>query len=179
MTVRPALSVSLYVQDRRVLLVGVGHGAEDRAQRLQAAGARIERATDESWSSLELGDFFVVLAHSDSDSLNREIAESARASGAWAYAHDQPDVSDFAFPALAQRGPLAIAVSTQGQAPALAARLRVQLQALLDESAQELDEAVDELARLRTALPRGSERMNRLKELAAKVRLVGKVEFDP
>ena len=166
-TARPALNLSLYLRDRRVLLVGTGAGADERLSRLDDAGATVERIDEEAWRSGEPpeGHFFLVIGHSADDPLNAEVA----------YAHDQPLYSDFAFPALAKRGPLRIAISTHGVAPALAAHLRREFEARLEASGKSLDAVLEELERVRRSFPRGPSRMQKLKEIAAKVRLVGEI----
>lgn len=178
MTSRPALAISLYLQNRRVLLVGVGTGADERARRLESTGAIVVRADEQNWQELREGAFFAVMGHAESDDLNRQVAEWAREQGVLAYAHDQPLLSDFAFPALARRGALQIAISTDGTAPALASRLRAQIEGLLSASGENLDRILKELVELRASYPRGAERMQKLKALAAKVRLVGSIERD-
>ncbi|MBL4635821.1 MAG: hypothetical protein JKY56_18310 [Kofleriaceae bacterium] len=183
MSRRPALSLSLYLQDRHVLLFGDGEGADERAKRLERANASIYRITSSDWQELaesqnSANNFDLVIANSDDATANRALAKWARAQGILAYAHDQPEVSDFAFPALAHRGVLQIAISTQGVAPALAAQLRRHLSALLDSGGQELDRIAKELEELREKFPRGSKRMNLLKQIAKRVRHVGKLTID-
>ena len=179
MTARPALNLSLYLRDRRVLLVGTGAGAEERLARLDDAGATVERLSEVAWSGGErpAGHFFLVIGHSADDALNAEVAQWAKSHATLAYAHDQPTYSDFAFPALAKRGPLRIAISTHGVAPALAAHLRREFEARLEQSGAGIDAILAELERVRREFPRGASRMQKLKELAAKVRLVGDIEI--
>jgi siroheme synthase-like protein len=84
-------------------------------------------------------------------------AAEARARRILYYAHDRPDLSDLAMPALARRGALQIAVATDGTSPALAGVLRAELQRLLDEAGPDLERLLDELgaARPRIAETRG------------------------
>ena len=79
-TARPALNLSLYLRDRRVLLVGTGAGADERLSRLDDAGATVERIDEEAWRSGEPpeGHFFLVIGHSADDPLNAEVAQWAR-----------------------------------------------------------------------------------------------------
>lgn len=62
---------------------------------------------------------------------------------------DHPAQSDFSLPAVVRRGPLTLAISTAGQAPAFAAWLRKQLERLLDHR---LGQVVEAYARLRPAM---------------------------
>src|SRR5438132_741390 len=113
---RPALAVSLYLESRRCVIVGDGPLAEERALRLADAGAQVERVTSDEWrAELALGAaivFVIDAARAD------EVTRDARAAGALAYVLDDPERSDLAMPALARRGSLQLAVTTDAQAPA-------------------------------------------------------------
>ncbi len=177
MTARPALSISLYLRDRAVLLFGTGPGADERLLRLRDAGATVERLNETRWLAGERPQtrYFLIVAHSVQDLLNAEVAKWAQECATLSYAHDQPAYSDFAFPALATRGVLHIAISTQGTAPALAAHLRREFEAKLLAGGTQLDLILEELARVRREFPAGENRIQILKALAAKVRLVGDI----
>ena len=64
------------------------------------------------------------------------IAE-ARAAGILVNAVDDPPYCDFYFPSVVRRGDLQIAISTAGESPALAMRLRKEIDAALPEDAGE------------------------------------------
>jgi siroheme synthase (precorrin-2 oxidase/ferrochelatase) len=171
----PALPVSLYVSDRLVAIVGDGPGADERQRRLEAAGARIARIGAAAYQASALQGAFLVLAHDDDSTLNERVANDARAAGCLTYAHDRPDLSDLAMPALIRRGPLAIAVSTDGTAPALARRLRQELEAMFDRAGPAIDALVAELEAARASLPRGARRSETLSQLAARLRVAGEI----
>jgi precorrin-2 dehydrogenase / sirohydrochlorin ferrochelatase len=78
-----------------------------------------------------------------------EVASVAYAAGALVNVEDQRGWCDFHSPALVRRGDLLIAVSTNGQSPALARRVREWLEAMFTES---WASRVIELARLRRRL---------------------------
>src|SRR5690606_18294628 len=176
---RPALSVSLYLGGRPALVVGDGPGADERASRLREAGAAVLQVPASDYRTDMCGGVFLVAAHSGDRALDREIAGHARAAGALAYAHDQPDVSDLAFPALARRAPRSIAVATSGAAPALARRVREELERALAAAGGALDRLMAELERERAAQPPGAARAERLYRLACRLRLAGRFEVDP
>lgn len=70
---------------------------------------------------------FMVLATTDDRNLNRKIVEQAKKMRCYAYAADDPDVSDFAFGSVINiQDTVQIAVSTGGRSPAMARRLRMQ-----------------------------------------------------
>jgi siroheme synthase-like protein len=71
---------------------------------------------------------------------DRAVAAAATAAGVWVNAADRPDECSFILPAIARRGSVSVAVSTDGASPALARRLR-------DEVAGMLTDDVDALAR--------------------------------
>jgi siroheme synthase-like protein len=102
------------------------------------------------------------------------VSRDGRERGALTYCLDAPDLSDLAMPALARRGPLQLAISTDGQAPALARRVREELERLLGESGAELDALIDELARLRAAGQRAN-----LYDVARRLAIAGKIRIDP
>ncbi|HUH02583.1 MAG TPA: NAD(P)-dependent oxidoreductase [Kofleriaceae bacterium] len=178
MSRHPALPVSLYVVDRLVVIVGDGPGADERQRRLAAAGARIARIAADAYQPHSLEGAFLVLAHDDDSTLNERVAGDARAAGCLAYAHDRPDLSDLAMPALIRRGPLAIAVSTDGAAPALSRRLRQELEAMFDRAGPAIDALVAELETARASLPRGARRAQALSQLAARLRVAGEIAIE-
>lgn len=68
-----------------------------------------------------------VLATTDDRNLNRKIVEQAKKMRCYAYAADDPEVSDFAFGSVINiQDTVQIAVSTGGRSPAMARRLRMQ-----------------------------------------------------
>lgn len=153
-TPRPAFPISLYVSGRKVLVVGDGLAADERGHRLEEAGAVVERVTQRAYVPTLCQGAFLVVAHGTDPELDARIARDARRVGCLAYAHDRPDLSDFAMPAIARHGPVTVAISTSATAPALARRLREQLDALLATSGEHLDSLLQELIRLRETLPR-------------------------
>ena len=75
--------------------------------------------------------------------VNRRAAEAGRAAGALVNIVDDAEGSDFVVPSVVQRGPLQIAVSTAGLAPAFSASLRRRLE---EQFPREYGEAVDVVA---------------------------------
>src|SRR5450755_4617056 len=129
------------------LVVGAGKGREPKAGRLLDTGARIHVVTMEAggavreWAragriDLELrafstddldGQFLAVIATA-SESLNERIYREAQRRGVLCNVVDVPDLCDFFYPAIVRRGDLQIAISTAGQSPSLAQKLRQQLE---------------------------------------------------
>ena len=73
----------------------------------------------------------LVVASTENEQLDRLVSESARARGVLVNVVDRPDCSDFIFPALIDRDPLVVAISSSGSAPVLARRVRDQIESLL------------------------------------------------
>jgi precorrin-2 dehydrogenase len=70
---------------------------------------------------------FMVMATTDDKKLNRKIVEQAKKMRCYAYAADDPAVSDFAFGSVINiEDTVQIAVSTGGRSPAMARKIRMQ-----------------------------------------------------
>lgn len=129
------------------LVVGAGTVAEGKISSLLDAGAKIRVVAPEAtgqvcfWAAtgqIELlkrpfepadldGMFLVVVATSD-PKLQQDISGEARRRAVLCNVVDVPELCDFYYPAVVQRGALQIAVSTSGQSPAFAQRLRKELE---------------------------------------------------
>lgn len=70
----------------------------------------------------------VVIVATDSDETNRKAAEEAMAANCLVNVVDQPHISNFIVPATHRQGDLQISISTNGQSPALARRIRERLE---------------------------------------------------
>ena len=70
---------------------------------------------------------FMVLAATNNKELNRKIVKQAKTMNCYAYASDDPKVSDFAFGSVINiYDTVQIAVSTGGRSPAMARKLKIQ-----------------------------------------------------
>jgi precorrin-2 dehydrogenase len=70
---------------------------------------------------------FLVMATTDDKELNRKIVQQAKEMRCYAYAADDPAVSDFAFGSVINiEDSVQIAVSTGGRSPAMARKIRLQ-----------------------------------------------------
>nr|CAJ31150.1 Siroheme synthase [uncultured sulfate-reducing bacterium] len=135
--------VMLDLKDRRVLVVGGGGVAlrkvqgliEDEALVTVVAVAAVDNLSDlagqgritlecRSYRDGEAASFVLVFAATDDRSVNRRIFEDARAAGIWANVADDPELCSFHLPARVRRGPLQLAIASEGQAPFVVRRLR-------------------------------------------------------
>lgn len=84
--------------------------------------------------SSDLDGAYMVIVATSIPELNRQIVSDAHGRGALVNVVDVPDLCDFYYPAVVRRGPLAIAISSQGKSPLLAQRLRDEISGQLSDS---------------------------------------------
>jgi precorrin-2 dehydrogenase/sirohydrochlorin ferrochelatase len=137
----------LKLEGRPCLVVGGGKVGEPKIGGLLEAGARIRVVALQASSGvrewaraekieLELRAFlaedldgaFLAVVATNSRSLNERIYQEAQRRGVLCNVVDVPDLCDFFYPAVMRRGDLQIAVSTAGQSPSLAQKIRQQLE---------------------------------------------------
>ena len=110
----------------------------------------------------------MIAATSDPE-VNHAIYSDAVAAGVLANAVDDPPFCDFYFGSVVRRGPLQIGISTAGESPALAQRLRQKLETLLDEGTGPWLERLGALRReVLAAHPAGEKRNELLRTLATR-----------
>ncbi len=137
----------------------------EEIESLAAAGrVTLERRSFEE-SDLE-GQSLVVTA-TNSREVNHSVFLAAQRRGLMCNSVDDPPNCDFYFASIVQRGNLQIAISTAGESPALAQRLRREIDAQLPE---EMAEWLENLGSLRREIlathPPGEERKALLHRLA-------------
>jgi len=152
----------LRLQGQPVLVVGGGDAAVAKSRLLLAAGADVtviatapaaelldwaaagrltierRRAVPEAVD----GRILVIVADPDADGL--AVAAAARAARIPVNVVDRPELCSFIMPAIIDRDPVLIAVSTGGSSPALARRVRAWIEALLPTRLGALARALDE-----------------------------------
>jgi precorrin-2 dehydrogenase/sirohydrochlorin ferrochelatase len=92
-----------------------------------AEAGKVEHIGDEFHEN-HLGKAFIVIAATDDTALNRQVSRSAQKMGLLINAVDQPEDCNFIVPSSLKRGDLRIAVSTSGKSPALAKKVREDLE---------------------------------------------------
>jgi len=85
------------------------------------------------YKSPEAAAFGIVIAASDDMTLNKRIYDDCKKAGVPINVVDTPKLCDFTFPAVLKRDCLTIAISTDGQAPFLAGRLRMIMETVFPE----------------------------------------------
>jgi precorrin-2 dehydrogenase/sirohydrochlorin ferrochelatase len=135
------------LEGRSVLLVGAGTVGEEKIRGLLDTGAQIRvvalRASERvrEWatsgaiileeravSPADLNGIFLVIVATSSDAVNELVFLEAKARGVLCNVVDVPHQCNFFYPAVVRRGDLQIAISTGGQSPSLAQKLRQQLE---------------------------------------------------
>ena len=139
------------LRGRDVLVVGAGavaarkvEGLLDAGAAVRVAGARVDarlrrhiararvRHVAQAFDAALLDGCSFVIAATDDARVNAQVSAAAAARGLWVNVVDDAARSSAILPALVRRGPLAIAIGTGGVAPALAARLRGEIELVLD-----------------------------------------------
>ena len=135
------------LEGKRCLVIGAGKVGEPKIAGLIDTGACLHVVALEAseavhaWASagrikLELRAYVdtdldgvsLSVVATGSRSLNESIYREAQRRGVLCNVVDVPDLCDFYYPAVVRRGDLQIAISTNGQSPSLAQRLRQQLE---------------------------------------------------
>ena len=160
--------IFLKLGGRRCLVVGAGKVAEGKIRGLIEARASIEVVAPEAvwqlkkwaWEGVigwkarvfqpsDLDQVSLVIAATSVPEVNREVFKQARLRNVLCNAVDDPENCDFYYPAVVNRGDLQIAISTGGRSPALAQRLRQELE---EQFGAEYESWVAELGKAREEL---------------------------
>jgi len=146
------LPVFLRLRAQPVVVVGGGQVALRKALWLRRAGAHVTVVAPHlhpelgqrvvrgelthvaaEFSSAQLVHAVAVVAATDDRAANAAVAAAARERRVLVNVVDDAELSSFIFPAIIDRSPIVVAVSSAGHSPVLARRVREQLEALLPE----------------------------------------------
>jgi uroporphyrin-III C-methyltransferase / precorrin-2 dehydrogenase / sirohydrochlorin ferrochelatase len=139
--------IFLKLAGRSCLVVGGGAVAEAKMQGLVRCGAKVRVVAPKATPGIreaaslgrivweerpflpsDLAGVFLVVAATNSPGLHEEIFRRCQQAGILCNAVDEPERCDFYYPAVVRRGALQIAISTAGNSPFLAQRLRRELE---------------------------------------------------
>lgn len=139
--------VFLDLRERKCLVVGGGEVAQRKVRGLVEAGARVTVVSPKLTPSLrrlvekrkvrhvrrryrggDLDGYFLIYGATDHSAAHSAMAGEARSGGFLLNIVDRPELSDFIAPAVVRRGDLVLAISTGGASPALAKKLRQELE---------------------------------------------------
>jgi len=173
----------LDIANRRCVVVGGGDVAERKVARLLDFGASVTVVGRNLTPGLEvwkkegrithvqagydkalIDGAFLVIGATDQDAVNAKIASDAREKGVLVNIVDDPERCDFILPALLTRGELLIAISTGGKSPALAKKLREDLEPLFGKEYKTLLDIMGQLREKLLKRGRSSDENRRLFE---------------
>lgn len=184
--------VFLTLSGRRVLVVGAGEVAAQKVAQLLPTGALITVIAPASGNAVQalavahpeqiillhqafspdarpnpLLGYDLVITATDNPALNARVVSEARRLKIWANSVDDPEHCDFYAASTIDRGPLRIAISSEGRYPGLSAALRRFLEDILpDEHSDDLMALADLRDRLKQEIPDVRQRGKILKALA-------------
>ena len=140
------------LDNRKVLIVGGGDVALRKADLLSRAGANITVVAPDICAELQalldndkheliyenynksyMKGARIIIAGTDDEALNHQVYADATAINIPVNDDDTPPLSDFIFPAIVDRNPIVIGISSNGKAPVLARLLRARLETLIPQ----------------------------------------------
>ena len=138
--------IFLKLTGRPCLVIGAGNLAESKIESLRAAHAKVTVIAPQATPKIldlaasgeltflkrqyapgDVQNYFLVVTATNVPSLNRAVYHEAVANNIICNAVDDPPFCDFYFPSVVRRGDLQIAISTAGASPALAQKLRKEI----------------------------------------------------
>jgi precorrin-2 dehydrogenase / sirohydrochlorin ferrochelatase len=139
--------VNLDIKKKNCLVVGGGPVGTRKVKTLIGCGAKVTLvspfATEKlekmaqnhkitwhkrSYEASDLDDAFLVIGATDDEVLNTQISHDAEKQNKLCNIADRPEVCNFILPAIVQKDDLIIAISTSGQSPAFAKKLKKELE---------------------------------------------------
>jgi len=156
--------IFLELQGRSVLVVGDGETAARKAEPLRMAGANIiQRAR---FSAADLANVALAVGADAPEADLLALSQAAQARGIPVNIVDRPALCSFITPAIIDRAPITIAVSSGGAAPILARMIRARIEALIPPAYGRLAALADRFkSRIRSALPDLAQRRRTLERL--------------
>ncbi|EKE04026.1 MAG: siroheme synthase [uncultured bacterium] len=139
--------IMINIADKKCIIVGGGNVASRKVKSLLEYGAKITVISNNLCSELEklnnhgriewfarnyeagdLGEASLVFAATNDSDVNRQVYQEARKKGIPVNIADMPELCDFIVPSKIEQGDLTIAISTNGNSPALAKKIRIELE---------------------------------------------------
>ncbi|MBI4007786.1 MAG: bifunctional precorrin-2 dehydrogenase/sirohydrochlorin ferrochelatase [Planctomycetes bacterium] len=157
--------INLNIQGKKCVIIGGGEVAYRKACSLKDAGAKVtvvclkscpelSKRTDitlikKRYSEKDLDDTFLVIAATDDAEVNRNVFQDASKKKILVNVVDCPELCSFIVPSSVIRGDLCISISTGGASPALAKRIREDLEKTYG---QEYEQYLELLSKMRNAV---------------------------
>jgi precorrin-2 dehydrogenase / sirohydrochlorin ferrochelatase len=183
----PLFPILVKLKGKECVVVGAGRIAAQKAAGLLTSGAHVvvigpradewiqahARSGKVIWRrrrfvAADVDGAFLVIAATNSNQTNEAVFRACVERGVLCNVVDDPPRCDFFYPAVVRRGPLQIAISTDGRSPALARRLRMELEGQFGPEYGQWVEQVGKIRReiLRQDLTAGARR-RRLDQIAS------------
>ncbi len=156
--------ISLNIFGKKCVVVGGGKVALRKVKVLLEHGANVEvvspalhrdlaqlveagtiRLIHRDYTPGDLKDAFLAIAATTKTDTNKRVAEEAKRQGVLVNVVDDLEQSDFIVPSYLRRGNLTIAVSTDGTSPALARKVRTNLEQNFSEEYTSLVDLIKEV----------------------------------
>ena len=160
----PYYPIFLDIKEKRCVVIGGGIVALRKVNMLLDHEAQVEVISPQLCPELselaangmvkavlreyEPGDLqgaFVVVAATDDSQINEQVAREAMQQGILINVADIPELSNFIVPSYLRRGDVTVAVSTGGKSPALARKIRLELERGFGEEYALLATLIDEV----------------------------------
>jgi len=160
----PYYPIYLDIENRDVVIIGGGNVCARKAETMMKYGARVTIVSPEFTDEIEkwaeegclrlkrkpydasdLEGANIVIASTDIQSVNEQIAADCRARRIPVNVVDVTPLCEFIVPAIIETGAIQIAVSTGGKSPALARTLKEDLQRTIGPEYAEVNEALGSL----------------------------------
>lgn len=120
--------VFLELSGKRAVVIGSLARSERKDQALREAGAIVDVFANGAWTPADLEGATICVASSSDPGERAAIARAARRRNVLVNVMDDVPNCDFAAPAVVRRGDLVLAVATGGRAPAVARKVREDLE---------------------------------------------------
>lgn len=153
------------MKGRRILVIGGGHVSAEKVRGLLAGEADITlvspllndelrehvdagriRHIERAYQDSDLdGGYELIMVATDDGAINAEVAAGGKKRGIWVNAADDQKHCDFILPSVVRKGKITLAASTSGASPALARRLREELDAYLTDDMPALADLLAEI----------------------------------
>jgi precorrin-2 dehydrogenase/sirohydrochlorin ferrochelatase len=143
----PCYPINLQISRQPCMVVGGGSVAERKVAALLSAGGIVTIVSphltsyltalakdktiihiDRGYQQGDIKDYFIVICASDNGEVNKLAAEEGISAGALVNVADAPELGNFSVPSQISHGDLLLTISTGGKSPALAKRLREELE---------------------------------------------------
>ncbi len=148
------LPINIKLKNKHVLVLGGGTVAQRKINNMSVVGAHITcialsftpdiielankgiiKIQHHDLSSLSILDQFktidLIISATDKDIINQSVYQYAQANHIWVNTVDQQDLCDFITPAIVDRSPVVVAISSEGAAPVLARMIKQKIEYLL------------------------------------------------